>query len=267
MNEESGQKARALSPSIITIVSITDYTILLGLLSRLRLEGPSFGVRLKQRQLPWWRRFTTLTVDAANAQLVRTEKLWRHWRKIRALSTRYCPYSLSVKGYNKYSFQVLSDENGKRKGIYSNPIIQKAVNKLWFNNKRDEGVIYQDYFNPISIPSIALILTAVGFFIFFSSDKLSIYFLHRSQIECNIDEWATGIKTDITFYAEEYRPIYDSHVVSLSEFGVYSKSRNLDLLGRLQRKLYNYGRWVFSFSFFVLMSNLSSEDYMPESPQ
>ena len=78
MNEESGQKARALSPSIITIVSITDYTILLGLLSRLRLEGPSFGVRLKQRQLPWWRRFTTLTVDAANAQLVRIEKLWRH---------------------------------------------------------------------------------------------------------------------------------------------------------------------------------------------
>ena len=43
---------------------------------------------------------------------------------------------------------------------------------------------------------------------------------------------------------EEYRPIqvYDSHVVSLSESGVYSKSRNLDLLGRLQRKLYNYGR-------------------------
>ena len=80
MNEESGQKARALSPSIITIVSffITDYTILLGLLSRLRLEGPSSGVRLKRRQLPWWRRFTALTVDAANARLVRTGKLRRH---------------------------------------------------------------------------------------------------------------------------------------------------------------------------------------------
>ena len=80
MNEESGQKARALSPSIITIVSIfiTDYTILLGLLSRLRLEGPSFEVRLKRRQLPWWRRFTALTVDAANARLVRTGKLRRH---------------------------------------------------------------------------------------------------------------------------------------------------------------------------------------------
>ena len=59
--------------------------------------------------------------------------------------------------------QVLSDENGKRKGIYNHPIIQKAVNKMWFNNRRDEGITYPDYFSPISIPSIALILTAVSF--------------------------------------------------------------------------------------------------------
>jgi hypothetical protein len=52
----------------------------------------------------------------------------------------------------------------------------------------------------------------------------------------------TGLKTDITFYAEEYRPIYESHVVSLTEFGNYSKSKNVDLLGRLQRKLYNFGQ-------------------------
>ena len=113
---------------------------------------------------------------------------------------------------------------------------------MWFKNKRDEGIIFQDYFNPVSIPSIALILTAVR--IFFSGYKLSFnsFILYCFQIECNIDEWATGLKTDIPFYAEEYRAVYDSHVVSLSEFGVYSKSRNLDLLGRLQRKLYNYGR-------------------------
>lgn len=58
--------------------------------------------------------------------------------------------------------QVLSDENGKRKGIYNHPIIQKAVNRMWFKNKRDEGILNSDYFNPISVPSIALILTAVS---------------------------------------------------------------------------------------------------------
>jgi hypothetical protein len=33
---------------------------------------------------------------------------------------------------------------------------------MWFKNKRDEGIMFSDYFNPISIPSIALILTAVS---------------------------------------------------------------------------------------------------------
>jgi Domain of unknown function (DUF6532) len=33
---------------------------------------------------------------------------------------------------------------------------------MWFNNKRDEGIIFQEYFKPIPIASIALILTAVS---------------------------------------------------------------------------------------------------------
>ena len=53
------------------------------------------------------------------------------------------------------------------------------------------------------------------------------------MIVCNIDEWATGLKMDITFYADEYRPIFESHIISLTKFGKYSTSKNLDLLGRL----------------------------------
>ena len=108
-------------------------------------------------------------------------------------------------------------------------------------NKHDEGIILKDYFNPIQIPSIPLILTAVSCSFFKSIINRVIFFYHF-QIECNIDEWATDLKTDITFYADKYRTIYESHVVSLTEFGNYSKSKNVDLLGRLQRKLYNYGR-------------------------
>jgi hypothetical protein len=59
-------------------------------------------------------------------------------------------------------FQTLSDLNGKRKGIYNHPIIQKSVNAMWFKNKRDEGIIYFDLFKPVSVHSIALILTAVS---------------------------------------------------------------------------------------------------------
>ena len=70
----------------------------------------------------------------------------------------YCRFIL-----NLIWCQVLSDPNGKRKGIYNHPILQKAVNAMWFKNKRDEGLVYPDLFNPISVHSIALILTAVSF--------------------------------------------------------------------------------------------------------
>ena len=57
---------------------------------------------------------------------------------------------------------VDDDSNPKCKGIYNHPIIEKAVNIMWFKNKCDIGILNLDYFNLISIPSIALVLTAVS---------------------------------------------------------------------------------------------------------
>ena len=64
--------------------------------------------------------------------------------------------------------QILSDTEGKQKRLYNHPIIQKAINVMWFENKQDEGIIYPDLFKPIPVPLITLILTAVSypFFIF-----------------------------------------------------------------------------------------------------
>ena len=109
---------------------------------------------------------------------------------------------------------------------------------MWFKNKRDEGIVYPDLFNPISVHSIALILTAVSNSIhdFHVSNNLSTL-----QIECNIDEWISSTKMEVTFWADDYRTTYESHVSSLTAFSEYSNSKGLDLLGLLQRKLYNYG--------------------------
>jgi Domain of unknown function (DUF6532) len=61
------------------------------------------------------------------------------------------------------------------------------------------------------------------------------------QIEANLDEWISGTKSEVTFWVEDYRAIYDGHVLSLDSFGKYSNSKGVDLLGLLQRRLYNYG--------------------------
>ena len=63
-----------------------------------------------------------------------------------------------VKNYQELSL----NGDGPRKGMYNHPIIQKAVNAMWFQNKRDEGVQFTDMFKPIPVQAIAFVLTAVS---------------------------------------------------------------------------------------------------------
>lgn len=60
------------------------------------------------------------------------------------------------------------------------------------------------------------------------------------QIECGIDEWATGIKTDVPFAATEYRGVYEAHLKCLDEFDKHTKKH--ELLDKICMKLYNVGR-------------------------
>ncbi|KAI5994418.1 hypothetical protein EDD15DRAFT_2112111, partial [Pisolithus albus] len=73
-------------------------------------------------------------------------------------------------------------EDGRR-GFLKAPLIQKIVNTMWFTNKHDDGVVYHEYFRPFPYPALALVLTA---------------------IECCVDEWVTGTRTDIPFTIQEY---------------------------------------------------------------
>ena len=57
------------------------------------------------------------------------------------------------------------DGEGSRKGMFNHPIIQKAVNAMWFQNKRDEGVVFTKMFKPLPVQAIAFVLTAVGLLI------------------------------------------------------------------------------------------------------
>ncbi|KAH9839786.1 uncharacterized protein C8Q71DRAFT_855096 [Rhodofomes roseus] len=84
-----------------------------------------------------------------------------------------------------------------RKGMYRSPIIQKAVNAMWFANKNDEGVRYRKFFDPFSLETLALVLTAV---------------------QCGIDEWGGGARTTISFNVNDYHSVYDTHKANLKAF-------------------------------------------------
>jgi hypothetical protein len=44
---------------------------------------------------------------------------------------------------------------------YRHPIIQKVINITWFRSEQDAGIVFREYFAPISIELIGLALTVV----------------------------------------------------------------------------------------------------------
>lgn len=63
------------------------------------------------------------------------------------------------------------------------------------------------------------------------------------QIECCIDEWVSGTRTDIEF-GMDYEATYEKHIKELDRFEERTKQH--DLLDGLLIKLYNRGRYASS---------------------
>jgi hypothetical protein len=49
-----------------------------------------------------------------------------------------------------------------RSGLYQHGIIQMIVNKVYFKNKHDDGVILDTIYRPFPVVGMALILAAVS---------------------------------------------------------------------------------------------------------
>ena len=68
-----------------------------------------------------------------------------------------------------------------------------------------------------------------------------------SQMECGIDEWGTGIKTEVPFTTMDYHPMFDAHLKCLCELQEATKKH--ELLDKICFKLYNVGWYVFTSCF------------------
>ncbi|KAK7007331.1 hypothetical protein R3P38DRAFT_3281561 [Favolaschia claudopus] len=131
-----------------------------------------------------------------------------------------------------YSLQDVAN----KKGLFKHPIIQKAVNAMWFANRRDEGPSHPEYFKPIPVEALAAILTVVS-----TVSVLILQILIFSQIENTIDEYLTGIKTEVPFTTTEYRTVYDTHLHSLLDFDKHTAKYYL--LDKILTRLHDEGRF------------------------
>jgi hypothetical protein len=64
--------------------------------------------------------------------------------------------------FDIFHTQINDRDPANRRGLYKNPLIQKVLNVMWFRNRQDEGVVYDNYFQPIKVETLALVLTVVS---------------------------------------------------------------------------------------------------------
>jgi len=92
---------------------------------------------------------------------------------------------------------------------YRHPIIQEAINILWFKNKDDDGMTFQEHFSPMPIRAMALVLAV---------------------IQCCIDEWTDGTRTDSNWDEKCFKTVYQWHIDALTKFHDHDNAENADPL-------------------------------------
>ncbi|KAG8898354.1 hypothetical protein FRB99_007494 [Tulasnella sp. 403] len=102
-------------------------------------------------------------------------------------------------------------------GRWFQQLLYDVVQVVFFTNKQGSmGIVYKDLFKPLSLPTIALVYTA---------------------IRCAIDEYAKGKYVSHRFEAPDYEPVYRAHLLNLKRFASKSVAAAKFLQQDLWKKL------------------------------
>jgi hypothetical protein len=71
--------------------------------------------------------------------------------------------------------EVLDPTQPQRRGWYEHLIIQEAIDAALFRDSKDLGITFAPWFNPISIDTIAFIVTMVSPYTPYKHDRLIPY--------------------------------------------------------------------------------------------
>jgi hypothetical protein len=92
-------------------------------------------------------------------------------KKITPLVERYYVFDTS-KAQESLNNNIINVQNLKTNSAFTNgdrmhrlpyrhPVIQKAVNVIWFNDRSSDGIAFPNNFNPMPYEAIALLLAVV----------------------------------------------------------------------------------------------------------
>ncbi|KAJ7804095.1 hypothetical protein B0H13DRAFT_560087 [Mycena leptocephala] len=116
-------------------------------------------------------------------------------------------------------YKMLLDESGfhyentkERTGYAKNPIIMEAIRCIWFKTKAGRGVMFPEYFSPITLVTLALIFTAIEF--------------------C-IEEYSTGRFKQGIFDELLNKDRYETHLKDLTDWAALKPSASTAFLQRI----------------------------------
>ncbi|KAG6827067.1 hypothetical protein H0H92_013336 [Tricholoma furcatifolium] len=108
----------------------------------------------------------------------------------------------------------------KRSGFLLHPIFQRILNKTWFKNKADDGVV-QPAFSDGGIPLVTIGLIA-------------------TVVECCLDEWQSGEHGDVPFAAAQYHSKFHKHMKTIQNFA--DRTHDTDIIFRLRNQMLKMAR-------------------------
>jgi Domain of unknown function (DUF6532) len=157
-----------------------------------------------------------------------------------------CPIASPSTPPSYHHLRQETNIGGTPRHPYRHPAIQKAINMMWFQSKDDDGIVFHEYFTPIPIQAIALVLTVVRskpHFVVFQSVLTSI--LCHYQIECCIGEWTDGTYKPSNWKEDHYKTTYLSHIESLTALRDHQPPHGEGLLAQIQYDLLKEARYDF----------------------
>ncbi|KIJ35141.1 hypothetical protein M422DRAFT_262699 [Sphaerobolus stellatus SS14] len=159
--------------------------------------------------------------DSAEDHSQQSDTLPFNLMKKMKMKSRTPPAAVKMTSAEMREAKMWSQDPQEEIGLYKSDLIDDIIIEQWFHGRKSVGIAFGASFNPISLPTLALVLTAIE------------YVLNR---------WSSGqcvVKGD--FSEEECGEMYSRHLAALDAWRKSSPVSGA-ALARRQQELYNAGR-------------------------
>ncbi|KAI0665541.1 hypothetical protein C8Q78DRAFT_954614, partial [Trametes maxima] len=96
-----------------------------------------------------------------------------------------------------FAYEILGNTPDEHVGLYEAEAIQEVIDRVFYKDQEDDGVVLTELYDPFPTCGLALVLTA---------------------IQCAVEEWLSGARINVAFSETAYKPVYEAHIFELQSF-------------------------------------------------